>query len=68
MATGFVILSYCVLILSSNRTNMVHDLRTGSYEFLVINNISNCVTALSNTKWSAKQQATTTQSLFSFNM
>jgi len=47
---------------------MVYDLRTGGYEFLVINNISYCVTALSNTKWSAKQQATTTQSLFSFNM
>ena len=36
----FVILSYCVLILSNNRTNMVHDLRTGSYKFLVINRIS----------------------------
>jgi len=31
MATGFVIPSYCVLILSSNRTNMVDDLRTGGY-------------------------------------
>jgi hypothetical protein len=47
MATGFVTLSWCLVILSSNRTNMVHDLRTGGYEFFS-DRISYWVTALSN--------------------